>query len=37
MVCIPTANIFIRNYYQQYTNFLSLNEKEHVIASPVIT
>ena len=34
---IPIASIFIRNYYLQYTNFLSLSDKETVIVSPVIT
>ena len=34
---IPIASIFIRDYYLQYTNFLSLSDKESVIVSPVIT
>ena len=29
------ASIFIRDYYLQYTNFLSLSDKESVILSPV--
>ena len=28
---------FIKDYYLQYTNFLSPNDKEQVIVSPVIT
>ena len=31
---IPIANIFIRDYYLQYTNFLSLRYKESVIVNP---
>ena len=34
---IPVASIFIRDCYLQYTNFISLNDKESVIVSPVIT
>ena len=34
---IPIASIFIRDYYLQYTNFLSLSNRESVIVSPVIT
>ena len=34
---IPIASIFIGDYYLQYTNFLSLSNKESVIVSPVIT
>ena len=34
---IPIANVFIRDYYLQYTNFLSLIDKESVILSPAIT
>ena len=34
--CIITS-ICIRDYYLQYTNFLSLSDKESVIVSPVIT
>ena len=34
---IPMASIFIRDYYLQYTNFLSLSNKESVIVSPIIT
>ena len=34
---IPIASIFIRDYYLQYTNFMSLNDKESLIVSPVIT
>ena len=34
---IPMASIFIRDYYPQYTNFLSLSNKESVIVSPIIT
>ena len=34
---IPIASIFIRDYYLQYTNFMSLSDKESVIVSPVIT
>ena len=29
------SSIFIRDYYLQFTNFLSLSGKESVIASPV--
>ena len=31
------ATIFIRDYYLQYTNFMSLINKELVIMSPVIS
>ena len=31
------ASIFIRDYYLQYTDFLSLSNKESVIVSPIIT
>ena len=31
------ANIFIRDYYLQYTNFMSLSDKESMIVNPVIT
>ena len=31
---IPIGSIFIRDYYLQYTNFLSLSDKESVIVSP---
>ena len=35
---IPIASInFIRDYYLQYTNFLSLSNKESATVSPVIT
>ena len=34
---IPSASIFIEDYYLQYTNFLSLSDKESVIVIPVIT
>ena len=34
---IPIASIFIRDYNLQYTNFLSLSDKESVIVSRVIT
>ena len=34
---IPTASIFIRDYYLQYTNFLSLSDKGSMIVSPVTT
>ena len=34
---IPVADIFIRDYYLQYTNFLSLSNKESLIVSPAIT
>ena len=34
---IPIASIFIGGYYLQYTNFLSLSNKESVIVSPLIT
>ena len=34
---IPIASIFVGDYYLQYTNFLSLSNKESVIVSPVIT
>ena len=34
---IPIASIFIKDYYLQYINFLSLSDKESVIVSPVIT
>ena len=33
---IPVSNSFIRDCYLQYTNFLSLSDKELVIVSPVI-
>ena len=33
---IPIASIFVGDYYLQYTNFLSLSNKESVIVSPVI-
>ena len=36
MVCHPIASIFIRDYYLQYTNFLSLSDKETAVVSPVI-
>ena len=29
--------IFIRDYYLQYINFLSLSDKESVIVSPALT
>ena len=34
---IPIAKFFIRDYYLECTNFLSLRDKESVIVSPVIT
>ena len=34
---IPIASIFIEVYYLQYTNFLSLSDKESVIVIPVVT
>ena len=34
---IPTASIFIRDFYLQYTNFLSLSDKGSMIVSPVTT
>ena len=34
---IPTASIFIRDYYLQYTDFLSLSDKGSMIVSPVTT
>ena len=34
---ITIAKLFIRDYYQQCTNFLSLRDKESVIPSPSIT
>ena len=34
---IPTASIFIRDYYLQYTNFLSLSDKGSMIVNPVTT
>ena len=34
---IAIATIFIKDYYLQYTNFLSLSDKKSVIVSPVIT
>ena len=34
---IPMASIFIKDYFLQYTNFLSLSNKESVIVSPIIT
>ena len=37
MFAITIANVFIRDYSLQYTNFLSLSDKESVIGSPVIT
>ena len=36
IVFILITNIFVRGYYLQYTNFLSLIVKESVIASAVI-
>ena len=33
---ILITNVFVRGYYLQYTNFLSLNNKESVIVSAVI-
>ena len=33
---ILIANIFIRDNYLQHTNFLTLNDKESVLVSPVI-
>ena len=33
---IPIANIFIRDYYLEYTIFRSLSDKESVIVSPTI-
>ena len=33
---ILITNIFVRGYYLQYTNFLSLNNKESVLVSAVI-
>ena len=33
---ILIASIFVRDYYLQYTNFLSLRNKESVIVNPVI-
>ena len=34
---IPTASILIRDYYLQYTNFLSLSDKGSMIVNPVTT
>ena len=34
---ISVASIFIRDYYLQYTNFLSLIDKESVTVSSVFT
>ena len=34
---IAIANIFIRDYYLQYTNFLSLRYKESVTVNPDTT
>ena len=34
---IPIASIFIRSCYLQYTSFLSMNDKELVFVSPVIS
>ena len=34
---IPIANIFIRDYYLQYTNFLSLRYKQSVTVNPDTT
>ena len=34
---IPIPSIFVRDYYQQYTNFLTLSNKESVIVNPAIT
>ena len=34
---ILIASIFIRDNYLQYTNFVSLSEKESVIVNPVIS
>ena len=34
---ISIASIFIRDYYPQYTNFLSWSDKESVIVSPFVT
>ena len=31
MVCHSIASIFMRDYYLQYTNFLSLNNKESTV------
>ena len=33
---ILTVCIFMRDYYLQYSNFLSLRDKEAVVVSPVI-
>ena len=37
MFAIAISNIYIRGYYLQYTNFLSLNNRELVVVNPVIT
>ena len=34
---ILVLNIFLREYYLQYTNFLSLSDKETIIVSIVIS
>ena len=34
---IPIAGIFIRGYYLQYINVLSLGDRESVVVSPTIT
>ena len=34
---IPIASILIRDYYLQYTNFLSLSDKKSVIVSLAVT
>ena len=34
---IPIANTFFRDYYLQYTNCLSLSDKESVIMNPVFS
>ena len=37
MLSIQIARIFIREYYLQYTNFLSLSDKESMTVIPVYT
>ena len=37
MLSIQIASIFIREYYLQYTNFLSLSDKESMTVIPVYT
>ena len=37
MFAIAISSIYIRGYYLQYTNFLSLGNRELVVVNPVIT